>query len=249
MRASPSCFSRTFPEAVYSVEGRERKAKTMLAVLRAFVKADPKSLTLLDLGSSAGIIANSLAEVFGYVVGIDIDPEAIHFAQSSFKRDNLHFALGDAMDLPYFSNTFDVVICAHIYEHVPEPRRLMDEIHRVLKPGGVCYFAADNRLTLHEPHYNLPFLSLLPKPLSHVYLRLSGKGSRYDERLFTYGALRKLVNRFSLTDFTEKIIQSPRLFHADYMIPEGTTKARVARWVVKYAYGLCPGYVWLLQKL
>lgn len=249
-RCCQGSFSDIFPEAVFSVEGRERKAQTTLAVLRDFLKdVDLKSLRLLDLGSSAGIISNYLSNYFGKVFAMDIDRSAVHSAQRSFKRHNLHFVVSDAMDAPFPDDAFDVLVCAHIYEHVPDPRRLMDEIHRVLKPGGVCYFAADNRLTIREPHYNLPFLSLLPRPLSHVYLRLSGKGSHYDERLLTYGALRKLVNGFSLTDFTEKIVQSPRFFHADYMIPEGTIKARVARWVVRYAYGLCPGYVWLLQKL
>jgi len=242
-------FSRTFPDAVYSVEMREKKAKTMLAVLSTFLKADAKTLTVLDLGSSTGIIADYLAGFFGKVFGIDIDREAVAFARKTFRRNSHGFLLADAMDLPFSSNAFDVLICAHIYEHVPDPHRLMDEIRRVLKPGGLCYFAADNRLILREPHYNLPFLSLLPRPISHIYLRLCGKGNRYEERLLTYGRLRKLVNRFFLTDFTEKIIQSPRLFHADYMIPEGTTKAQVARWVVKYAYWLCPGYVWLLRKI
>lgn len=244
----PWNFSRTFPEAVYSVQGREKKARTMLAVLKALLQVDLKTLSVLDLGASAGIISNALADFFGKVVGVDIDREAIAFARQNFQRSNLRFLLADAMDMPFPNDAFDVSICAHIYEHVPDPHRLMDEIHRVLKPGGVCYFAADNRLALREPHYNLPFLSLLPRSLSHLYLRLCGKGSRYEERLLTHGALRKLVNRFSLIDFTEQIIQSPRLFYADYMIPEGTTKAKVARLVVNYAYGLCPGYVWLLQK-
>lgn len=221
----------------------------MLAVLKVFLQVDLKTLTALDLGSSAGIISNSFAGCFGKVVGMDVDREAIAFARQNFQKSNLRFILADAMDLPFPSDAFDVLLCAHIYEHVPDPHRLVEEIHRVLKPGGVCYFAADNRLTLREPHYNLPFLSLLPRLLSHLYLRLCRKGSRYEERLLTYRVLRKLVNRFSLIDFTEQIIHSPRLFHADYMIPEGTIKARIARWVVKYAYGLCPGYIWLLRKL
>lgn len=241
-------FSQIFPAAVYSVEGRERKARTILAVLKDFIKADLKTLKLLDIGSSTGIIAHCLSDCFGKVVGIDVDPSAITFALKNFKKDNLEFALADAMDLAFYDHSFDVLICAHIYEHVPDAERLMDEIYRVLKPGGVCYFAACNRLSIREPHYNLPFLSMLPKRLSHLYLRLAGKGKVYGENLLTYRKICGLVKRFLVIDYTRRIVESPRMFYADYMIREGTFRFRLANFMLRYAYGICPTYIWLLLK-
>ena len=241
-------FSRIFPEAVYSAELRERKASTMVAVLRDFFGVDLGSLTLLDIGSSTGIIARYLSEHFGRVVGIDVDRSAIDFAQRNFKKANLNFALGDALDMAFEDHAFDVIICAHIYEHVADARRLMDEIYRVLKPGGACYFAACNRLSIREPHYRLPFLSMLPRRLSHLYLRLTKKGTIYRENLLTYKKIHGLVERFLVVDYTRRIVKSPRLFHADYMIQEGTFKFRLANFMVRYAYALCPTYIWLLVK-
>jgi len=241
-------FSEILPEAVYSKESRERKARTIMAVLNDFLMGDPKNARVLDLGASAGIVANYLSSYFGKVVAVDIDGPAVQFANNNFHRENLNFALVDAMNMAFSDGTFDVVICAHVYEHVPDATRLMDEIYRVLSPGGVCYFAAGNRLAINEPHYRLPFLSMLPKPLSHLYFRLSGRGRFYYENFLSHSGLRKLVKKFALIDYTRRIVVNPKAFHLDYMLDERSFKAKMANLVVRHAYWLCPGYIWILQK-
>lgn len=152
------------------------------------------------------------------------------------------------MHLSFLHNMFDVVICAHVYEHVLDADRLMKEIRRVLRPGGVCYFAAGNRLNIREPHYNLPFLSMVPKRLAHVYLKISGKGEVYHEKHLTYWGLKRLVHEFERIDYTEKIVADTEFFHTDYTIKPGTNRARLAKFIARYAYWLCPGYIWLLRK-
>ncbi len=241
-------FSELYPEAAFSSDTRERKAWTIVAVLQDFLGPELKRLRLLDLGCSAGIISHHLAGRFERVVGVDIDRAALEVAQKQFKNGNLDFARVDGMNLGFLDGTFDAVLCNHIYEHVPDARKLLDEINRVLKPGGVCYFAADNRYCVWEPHHRLPFLSWLPRTMSNVYLRLAGKGDVYREKLLSCGKLRSLVREFSLVDYTQKIIQSPHLFYAGYMLKEGSCKYRMANLIARHVYRLCPGYIWLLQK-
>jgi SAM-dependent methyltransferase len=103
----------------------------------------------------------------------------------------------------------DVIVCSQGYEHVPYARKVMDEIFRVLKPEGVCYFAVTNRLSIEEHHYNLPFLSVIPRPLGHIYLRLAGKGKYYCEKHLSYWGLRRLAARFDLIDYNDKVINDP----------------------------------------
>ena len=240
-------FSSTSP-AVHDALSRERKARTALAVLTDHFSRPLGELSLLNVGGSMGLIDNVFADHFAKVVSMDIDAAAIEHARRSYRKDNLSFQTGDAMALQFPEGAFDVVVCSHVYEHVPDARTMMEEIFRVLKPGGVCYFSAGNRLMWNEPHYGLPLLSVLPRPLAHAYIRLAGKAARYHELHFTYWGLRKLVGRFELHDYTRRIVHAPEAFGAGYMLRRGSLKARLARLLTKHAYWLVPGYIWLLRK-
>lgn len=235
-------------QAMFDVQGRTRKAETMVRVIADFAGDRLGGMVLLNVGGSAGIIDDHLAQHFGRVVGIDIDENAIRFAQERYSRPNLELRLGDALQLDFPEASFDVVVCSQVYEHVPDAARMMAEIHRVLKPGGVCYFAAGNRLMWNEPHYNLPLLSVLPRALAHRYVRWAGKASHYHELHFTCWGLRRLVARFTLHDYTRPLARDPVRFGVDYMIPPSGLKHTVINLIATYAYWLMPGYIWLLEK-
>jgi 2-polyprenyl-3-methyl-5-hydroxy-6-metoxy-1,4-benzoquinol methylase len=241
-------FSEIHRAAMYNRRDRERKAKTMVSILQDYFSTDLKLLNLLDVGASTGLIANYLASYFGEVIGIDIDRPAVEFAKKTHNKDNLRFIQADSLNIKMPENHFDVVICAQVYEHVPNAVMMMDEIYRVLKPSGICYFAAGNRLNIIEPHYHLPFLSILPRPLAHIYIRWAGKGKFYYEKHLSYLGLRRLVQKFEVIDYTRIIIENPRRFSADYMLKTGTMKTKLAGWTINYAYWLCPSYLWLLKK-
>lgn len=233
---------------MYDTPSRERKAKTMVAVLGDFLKRPLNSYRLLNVGGSAGIIDNCLADYLGSVIGMDIDEPAVIYARNNFAKPNLEFLVGDALDLPFPDNAFEIVICSQVYEHVPDAQRMMDEIYRVLVPGGVCYFAASNRLMWNEPHYNLPLLSVMPRPLAHVYVRLTGKASYYHELHYSYWGLRNLVKSFVVHDYTTKMISDPQKYSIEYMIAPGSAKAFIAGFIAKHISWLCPSYIWLLEK-
>jgi SAM-dependent methyltransferase len=174
--------------------------------------------------------------------------KAIAYAKQNFNKGNLLFEEGDAMGMKYDDGMFDVVICSQVYEHVPDAEVLMDEALRVLRPGGVVYFAAGNRIMFNEPHYNLPLLSLLPRPLAHLYVKLSGKGESYYEKHFTYWGLKRLARKFRIVDFTARIIGDPDRYGAAYMVPPGSNKQKIAVFISKYFLWLVPGYIWVLVK-
>jgi 2-polyprenyl-3-methyl-5-hydroxy-6-metoxy-1,4-benzoquinol methylase len=241
-------FSRNREQTSFNSENRIRKAKTMLAVLRTELGEDLSEKRVIDIGASTGFIANSLADHFKSFVGIDIDEEAIAHAKSICAHDNLEFKVDDAMNISFADESFDIAICSHIYEHVPNDERLMSEIARVLVDGGVCYFTAGNRFQFIEPHYHLPLLSVIPQGWAHYYLRATGKGAHYYERHRSYWDLLKLVRGFERVDYTHRVIAQPTLYETRYMIRQGSLKQFVGIFVSRYMRWLVPTYIWLLKK-
>jgi 2-polyprenyl-3-methyl-5-hydroxy-6-metoxy-1,4-benzoquinol methylase len=241
-------FSDKHSDSMYNKNIREQKAKKIISILSDYYRSKLKNLCVLDIGSSTGFISYYISNYFREVVGIDIDKPAVKFAKKQRKRDNARFVIGDSMNLSFYSSSFDIVICAHIYEHVPDSSRLMEEIYRVLKNRGICFFAAGNRLNFMEPHYKLPLLSVIPMPVAHLYLRLMKRGNFYYEKHLTYWELKRLASRFEVIDYTLKIIKNPEQFNADEMLNPGTLKAKLAFSFVRFCYILSPTYIWILLK-
>lgn len=234
--------------SVFDHEQREKKGQTIVKVCQDFTGSqDLSQLDLLDVGSSSGIIDNYLADHFKHVSGIDIDEPAIRHARATFNKVNLTFAQGDAMQLEAGDCSIDVVVCSHVYEHVPDAQRMFDEIYRVLKPGGFCYFSGNNRVMIMEPHYRLPFLSLLPRPFAHFYMRVSGKGKHYHEKHLGYWSLKALCRKFRLIDYSPRVIAEPDRFEVTYMLRQDTWKWRIANFVAQRIKWATP-HIWVLQK-
>jgi MPBQ/MSBQ methyltransferase len=96
---------------------------------------------VLDVGSGMGGPARMLAKDFGCrVTGIDLTPAfvetAVLFNQVARMSGQVSFQHGDATQLPFGSETFDVVWTQHIAQSVPEKDEFFSEMVRVLRPGG-----------------------------------------------------------------------------------------------------------------
>lgn len=244
-------FSELHSEEMYDTAGREQKANKSLAVIDDFVgKAGlrRKDLYLLDIGCSTGYMTHVYGQYFGRATGIDIDAKAVGHARESFSNATISFEVRDSMNTGFADSSFDAVICTHVYEHVPDAERLVSEIHRVLKPGGFCYFAAGNRFTFMEPHYRLPLLSVIPKFLADYYIRWVGKADFYYEKHRSLWGLKHLVRKFELHDYTLEVIRDPVKYHATEMLRPGSLKQKVALAILRTMYWVCPTYIWVLVK-
>lgn len=99
--------------------------------------------SVLDIGCGSGQSAIPAARLGHKVVGIDIAENLIDIANDRAKLEGLdaQFDVGDAENLPYDDNSFDVVISMIGAMFAPNPEKVAAEMARVLKPGGKLYMA------------------------------------------------------------------------------------------------------------
>jgi ubiquinone/menaquinone biosynthesis C-methylase UbiE len=99
---------------------------------------------VLEVGSGPGRLATTLAEVAPdmRVTGVDIAPDMVERATSLATRsgvaDRVGFRVGDVASLPFPDASFDVVVSTFSAHHWPDPAKGLEELHRVLRPGGVA---------------------------------------------------------------------------------------------------------------
>jgi len=232
------------------IENRRQKAKKVASVLRSYYTPEKfPRLWVLDIGCSVGVIAEYLSRFAHKVVGVDIDEDAIKYARKKWASfSQLQFHCHDCLSIPFADEAFDVIICNGVYEHVADPGLLITEIYRLLKSGGRCYFAAMNKWTFQEPHYRIPFLSLMPRKLANFLVRRSGKASHYDVSAVNYWNVKKLVSRFHVEDITLKVIQNPAEYNVEGLKDRSPFVRDIAVCAAKLAYPFLPTYLLVLQK-
>ncbi len=106
------------------------------------------SKTVLDVGCGGGILSESMAQKGAVVTGIDLGEKALKVAQlHSLESDvSVDYRLITveqlAIEVP---NSFDVVTCLEMLEHVPDPASVVRSCAQLVKPGGHVFFSTINR--------------------------------------------------------------------------------------------------------
>lgn len=105
-----------------------------------------RSSTILEVGSGRGGGANFLAETVRprKIIGLDLSGEATAFSRRYHRTANLEFMQGDALNLPFADESFDIVINVESSHCYPDMSKFVSEVYRVLKPGG-HFLLADHR--------------------------------------------------------------------------------------------------------
>lgn len=115
-------------------------------ILRELVGRLPVPVRFLDIGAGSGYYVHQATALKCAAVGIDLSSHACRMGSS---RTPGRLYQADAEWLPFRDAGFDLVFCQQIIEHVVYPERVLAEIARILRPGGILFLSAPNRLGRH----------------------------------------------------------------------------------------------------
>jgi ubiquinone/menaquinone biosynthesis C-methylase UbiE len=96
-----------------------------------------KNKDVLEIATGPGLLAKHVAPYARKIIATDYSDGMIAEARKGTYSGNLVFEKADAADLPYDDDSFDVVIIANALHIVPDPKKVLKEIDRVLKPDGL----------------------------------------------------------------------------------------------------------------
>jgi ubiquinone/menaquinone biosynthesis C-methylase UbiE len=138
---------------------------------------DLKGKKVLDIGCGVGGSLVALSREGAECCGVDLSVSDLQLSSQRLEAHGLekNLVCGDGFCLPFGDAHFDIVICTEMLEHINQRERLVGEIARVLKVGGVVYLSFPSLLSwrnfISDPHYHLFGVTLLPLPLANWYTR------------------------------------------------------------------------------
>ncbi len=106
-----------------------------------------ENLSILDVGCGGGILSEALANQKATVTGIDANENLIQVAKLHAAETNatVQYETCLAENFALRGQTFDVITCMELLEHVPDPEALIKTLSTLLKPGGKIFFSTINR--------------------------------------------------------------------------------------------------------
>lgn len=132
------------------------------------IVGDWRGKSVLDLGCGGGFMSEALARRGAHVIGVDPSAPAIAIAKKHAEASGLaiDYRVGAGEGLQVAGSSVDIVVCVDVLEHVENLDSVIDEVRRVLKPGGLFLFDTINRnglATLVMVTFAETLLRLLPQ--------------------------------------------------------------------------------------
>lgn len=144
---------------------------------------------VLDVGTGTGLLAIGFAKNLPdiQVTGLDLSEVALEVAQENVQKSEVPLAIsferGDAEDMPFCNNTFDLVISSNTLHLVQNPVNMFNEIERVLTPQGK-FFISDFRrswLAIFSKHFRA---SYTPGEIKHLLHKSELEHWKVTDRFF-----------------------------------------------------------------
>lgn len=146
-----------------------------------------KNDKILNVGCGLGLM-----ELWGLNHGYQcygVEPDMVASAIASkllslnSYRPSQHIYQEYGEKLHFKDNYFDAVVSLSAFEHVFQPELVMNEMLRVLKPGGFLIIVCPSYSSFWELHYSLPWSPFFPKKMAKLYVRLLGRRAGFIDEI------------------------------------------------------------------
>jgi ubiquinone/menaquinone biosynthesis C-methylase UbiE len=132
----------------YDNNTRKHRLAEMRAYAREVAKHIQDGCSVLEVAPGPGYLAIELAKLGKFrIVGLDISKDFVEIARRNAKEAGVQveFQQGSVADIPFPDNMFDFIICTAAFKNFKEPFKALNQIYRVLRPGGTALIIDMNR--------------------------------------------------------------------------------------------------------
>ncbi|MDB6167319.1 MAG: Methyltransferase type 11 [Verrucomicrobia bacterium] len=172
----------------------------------------PPDCRIADIGCGSGEITSRLALLYprAEIIGIDILEHTVELARKRHAAlaPRVQFQQGDAFELKLPAGNFDLVVCRHVTQSIPEPERVLAEMKRICRPGGWMHVLSEDYGMLHFAPGKVD-----PDRFWHEAVRAAAAGMGVDERVGrrTWSLLRELgLGAITVDYLTVDTVRVPR---------------------------------------
>ena len=181
-----------------------------------------KDCVVLDAASGEGYGSNIISSAAKKVTGLDLCKEAVDNANEKYGSKNLSYVNGSALEMPFADKSFDRVVSFETIEHLPDHRKFLSEIRRVLKDDGLLILSSPNKTPFRkrnpgENEYHITELEAgeLPELFKEFFpnIRIYSQDAFYNSIISAEGA-----PSYYVQGNDKKIVSHPGLSLAQYSI-------------------------------
>jgi ubiquinone/menaquinone biosynthesis C-methylase UbiE len=155
----------------------QRFSRTKSVIERAarYVALAPGPWRVADIGCGAATQCMLWAADGHLVQGVDINERLIELGRSRASESgvSVNLSVGSAVDLPWPDDSVDICLCPELLEHVSDWQKCLDEVRRILKPGGLFFVTTTNKLCPRQQEFYLPLYSWYPTRLKRHFEHLA----------------------------------------------------------------------------
>jgi len=157
-----------------------------------FTATLPPAARILEVAPGPGYFAVELARLGFAVTGLDISHSFVEIASGYARRQAVpvDFRQGDVAALPFPAESFDVVVCQAAFKNFREPVKALNEMRRVLRPGGVAVIHDMSRDSTNAA-INAEVAAMGLSRRDALFTRVALRGLR--RRAFSAGQFRELA--------------------------------------------------------